>query len=622
MLSEGNFRDYFIKNRWVFWFFGIGLSVILLRVGYLQIVKGDKLHDFSQKNRIRKERVTALRGLIYDRKGLILADYRFRFDLVVVPQFIEDTERLFLFLSQILDRPTEELFRLYRKKKAGRPEFQPVVIASNVTQEMVAMVEVQKKFYAGLEVRMVPTRHYTDGHVFSNVVGYVSELTADEIRRGSEKGLMVGLGDLRGRRGVERLSDDKLRGKPGIAYIHVDAHGRRIENRAMVSSFRKWIKPRFAVQGLNVKTTVDSVIQNALFEAFGDFSGAGVVLEARTGKVRAMVSRPGYDSNTISEEWSKLISGKGHPLLNKAIQGVYPPGSVLKVIVALAGLHSKVVRSTFKVDCSGHYRLGRRVFHCWRKKGHGVLSLRNAIVQSCDVYFYRLGQMMGVDRLAETMRQFGFGRRTGLGLLRERSGLVPTKAWKKETLKKPWVAGETMSVSIGQGYVGVTPLQVATAVAAIVNGGKVLRPTLLESLANNNGREIWRSRPIVVRDLEIDPSHLALVKQAMVAVMQEPGGTGYSRRSAFIEMGGKTGTAQVRSFSKTRLFERCDQLPFENRHHAWFVGFWPVQEPRLVAAVIREHGCAGSRGALPIVRHVFEVAAQAHRQEETVAQDK
>lgn len=617
-IDQSNFSDYVLSNRWVRWFFATVFLIILMRVAYLQLFKGGRLYEFSQNNQLRREFVPALRGLIYDRHGKILADHGFRFDVIWISQYIQDKEKTIQFLSQHLGLTSSQIKDVLLKYQ-NFPKFLPVTLARNVPDEVVAAIETQKKFHDGIDLRMEPLRYYPHKDALAHVLGYVSQITPEELKQAQKtqsqkqvQSVQYRSGDLIGKKGLERAMEEDLRGEPGISVTHVDAHGHRLEGAYGLTSLWSKVENKDSVQGRHVKTTLDMDVQNALYSAFGGLPGAGVVLEVNTGKILAMASMPSYDPNNINENFNQIIKQPEHPLFNKAIQGIFPPGSTFKIIAALAGLEYGVIRPNETVGCTGMYQFGNRKYHCWQKEGHGVVNLNRAIVESCDVYFYHLAQRVGVERLSQFSKTLGFGEVLGIELQYERSGIVPTPEWKKNRFKQSWQEGETLSMAIGQGFLAVTPLQLAVAYAAVLNGGRVYRPYLVSEVLNYKQGALAVAQAQLIRDIGLTSQYVQWIQQAMVGVVEMPRGTGHGQRSRVIKFGGKTGTAQVRRFRKEQLFEKCEALPFDERHHGLFVGFWPVDQPKVVAVVVREHGCHGSSAALPVVRSVLEKVAQVY----------
>ncbi len=600
MLGQDSHNEYLRTNRWVLWLFGCLLVLLLFRLSVLQILKGDAFFHYSTKNQIRQEYVPALRGMLYDRHGHVLVDYRFRFDVVVVPQYLKQPEKVLKLLSTLLNQPMSTLKSDYLKKKKGKPRFQAIPIARDVSQEVVAQIEVQKKFYDGLDIQMTPMRHYPYGAVFSHVLGYVSEPTTADFRK-SKNHLMI-QGEELGRDGLERVADEQLRGTHGVQYIRVDAHGRRIEHAD--GSFMNWVRPVAATPGHTLHTTLDVDVQKTLYEGLKKHRGAGVVLEIHTGRVLGMVSTPNYNPNTLGMNWHTLSRKADYPLFNRVVQGVYPPGSTFKVFSALAALQEKIITPEHTITCKGSYQLGRKKFHCWKEGGHGKVDFEKAVLASCDVYFYHFSKVMAMDRLAMLARQFGMGRMLGIELLNENRGLIPDTKWKKKTYGERWQTGETLNVAIGQGYVSTTPLQLASAYATLLNGGTVFRPYLIEQERDVDGKLIRANGPKVIRRVQLDPGHIGLIVRGMIKAIETSDGTGFSYRDASLKIGGKTGTAQVRAFSPEDLYSSCESLPPKERHHGIFAGFWPTKHPKYITIVVKEHGCSGS-SAIPIAQAVF-----------------
>ena len=610
-IDQSNFEDYFLRNRWVRWLCGWVLLMIFFRIGYLQLFRGDQLYEFSQNNQLRREFMPAQRGLIYDRHGKILADHNIRFDVIWISQYIQDREKTIQFLSPYLEMTPDQIEDTLRKYR-NFPRFLPVTLARNVSDDVVAAIETHKKFYDGIDLRMEPLRYYPYKDRLAHVLGYVSQVNQAELKQTPLTHQKYRSGDLIGKKGLERAMESPLRGTPGVSVTHVDAHGHRLEGGYGVSSLWSKVENRDPVQGKHLKTTLDLDIQEKLFSAFEGHPGAGVVLEVHTGKILAMVSLPSYDPNNIGENFSDILKQPEHPLFNKGIQGTFPPGSTFKIIVALAGLEYGLVQPDEHVGCSGAYQFGNKKYHCWQKTGHGVVNLTRAIIESCDVYFYHLAQRIGVERLAQFSKSLGFGEVSGIELHYERPGVVPTPDWKKDRYKQLWQEGETLSFAIGQGFLSVTPLQLAVAYAAVLNGGKVYRPTLVSEILDHHGVPLTVVEPTLVRDVGLNPKYVEWIQQAMAGVVGTPQGTGYAYRSRNIQFGGKTGTAQVRRFRQEQLYEKCEALPFDERHHGLFVGFWPVDQPKVVVVVVREHGCHGSSSAVPVARAVLEKLSQVY----------
>lgn len=556
------------------------------RLYYLQIQETDKYKTLSEDNRIRLFPVMPDRGRILDKNGAVLADSTQRFQLWLDAGSKKQAEELLAALKEILAMPEEEIEALREKlKKAPR---EPLLIRDYLEWDALSAVEVRLPDLPGVQVETSHVRRYPLGGVAAHVVGYVGAVSKEE---------MAGSALYRhpnfriGKTGIEKALEIRLMGKPGVKRIEVDALGRRVQELSIEES----------IPGQATRLAIDAELQAFAMQKLAGKgglvreSGAAVVLDVATGGVLAMASVPAFDPNIMvrgmkTDEWQALIHDPDVPLNNKTLGVQYPPGSTFKLVTALAGLEAGVISQHTTHHCPGHYRFGNRLFHCWERKGHGTLDLPGAVAKSCNVYFYQVAQAVGVDRIAETARKLGLGEVTGIGLVGEKPGLIPDRAWKKKALKAPWYPGETLSVGIGQGYVLATPLQLAL-MAARIAGGKKLEPHLVQEERKNE-----------FPALEVSVANLGLLRYAMNRVVNTRGGIGYGVRipEEGYEMAGKTGTSQTHQ--KTYEF-----LPKERklRYHAVFVGYAPVQEPRYAVAVVIEHGGFGGQAAAPVARDLL-----------------
>ncbi|HTO06678.1 MAG TPA: penicillin-binding protein 2 [Myxococcota bacterium] len=574
--------------------------LLLTRLFYLQVVQGDVYRISAERNSVRTQRVDAPRGVITDRNGEVLVGSRPSFDVLVVPHETEDVPTTLSRIAGLTGRELETVRAGYGEPR-GRARFQPQRVAHDLDRDALARVEARLWALGGVLTQVTPVRGYRFGDSAAHLVGWLGEIGPDQLGRKEfqayRRGDIVGVG------GIEKLLDTDLRGRPGGRNLLVDAHGRELQ---LLSS----VEPE---PGRNVVLTIDHRLQEAAESALTRMdhkSGAVVALDPRTGEVLALVSHPAFDPNEFAigidpERWRELTSDPFRPLMNRALQGQYPPGSTYKVVTAIAGLEEKLVGPHSEVTCGGSFRLGRRTYRCWRPGGHGVVDLHTAIVQSCDVFFYKLGVDLGVDRLAYYARQLGLGARTGIDLSGEMTGLVPTQEWKERRDRTPWVEGDTVSLSIGQGMNLWTPLQLASAYAAIVNGGVRYRPHVLKRIEEPDGRIVKEIEPEVIGELAISPQTLATVRAGLVGVVQEPHGTGAVMKNlpGGVIAGGKTGTAQVVGLPAGARPDEED-VEHEDRDHAWFVTFVPADSPRLVVSVLVEHGGHGGSAAAPIARDV------------------
>ena len=568
-------------------------AILAFSYWYVQIARGDYYFELSENNRIRSVKLTAPRGYVLDRNGSVLVENEPAYSLQLYRREAKNVRASVDFVVGLLGLPADQVqARLERARRY--PEFVPIPIAENLTLEEVAEVEARALEHPEFAISVSQRRLYKRGNSAAHVLGYLAEATPDQIRASANA---YGLGDWIGQKGIESSYEKLLGGTNGERRVIVDSHAREIKEESRLES-----RP-----GQNLFLTIDRELQAIAEESFADKVGSAVALDPRTGEILALVSSPSYDPNwftrrVTSEEWSSLLSDANHPLQNRAIQNMYSPGSVIKIFLAYGALALGEVDPNARVFCPGYATFYGRTFRCHRKGGHGWVDLRNAIKVSCDVYFYNLGRRLGVDRIAEIAHAFGFGEPTGLDLAHEKAGLVPSEEWARTRRGARWYPSETISVAIGQGPVLVTPLQVARAVSGLIEGGRLPTPHLF--LASQDPRTGVRLRYDAPsrKSLELDPRRLALVKDGMWAVMNEPGGTAFGSRIPGLEAGGKTGTVQVAGRNAV-LRAGVDRSAIED--HAWFTAFAPMNDPKIVVVVFVEHGGHGGAAAAPIARRLL-----------------
>jgi penicillin-binding protein 2 len=569
-----------LRRRTAFLFFLVfaALGLLHLRLVDLQLVHGAQWRDLAENNRLRRLPLPGPRGWIYDRRGRVLAENVPSWELLLFPDEAENLDATGLFLAQagVTDVPT---FRdRIAERRVGR--MAPLVVGEALSWSQVAAIRSHQSDFPELTVVSRFRRHYPYGKLTSHIVGHLQPVSKEAVEAdpGLEPDTMVGA------TGIEVAEDAFISGRSGERWVMVSAVGRQL---GVVSE----VAPR---AGHDVGLTLDIGLQEAAAEALGDRSGAVVALDPRSGAVRVLYSAPSFDPTVFGgrlsrTDWLALQEDPLHPLQNRCLQGVYPPGSTIKPFLALGGLAEGLIDPEATVYCNGSVVLYGHRFRCWRRGGHGFVNLERAIAESCDVYFYLLGQRMGIEGMAKWLHRFGFGERTGVDLSFEASGLIGTPEWSRRVRGTPWYPGEAVSVSIGQGPVLATTIQLARAFAILANRGEAVTPHMVAARSG---------RPTLER---IDPDHLALVNNALAQVVHGP--TGTARRIGRLPMAGKTGTAQV-----VRLQEGldADELAQELRHHAWFVGWAPLDEPELVVAVIVEHGGDGGSMAAPVAARVVE----------------
>ena len=578
------------------------LGILLLRFWQLQILEAREWRRIAEENQIRYFPVLAERGLIRDRYGRLLVQNRHAFNISVIPADLKD--ETVIQLASYLDTTPADLRRNIAQNKRWSP-FVPVLLRVDITREQLARVAEHMRLLSGVHIEVEPLRDYPDGKMATHVLGYLSEVHAQELADPEYR--QYQMGGLIGREGIEREDESWIRGENGLDCKTVNAKGKKMSDDC--GQFE--IKNRKPVRGHTIELTLDANLQRLATDFFQGKSGAAVVLQVHTGEVLALVSAPSYDlatfvGKTSAEQWNSLASDPLRPLLNRAIAGQYPPGSVFKIILAAAALEEKVLTPTTEFSCSGTYPYGEHVFHCWKEHGHGRLSVEQAIVQSCDIFFYQVGQRLGIDRIAKYATRFGLGLPTGITLSGEKSGLIPTSTWKKQALGVDWYAGETLSCAIGQGYVLVTPLQAAFIPAFLGNGGQVLRPQLIRRVVDLNGKTIKELEPERLPSIPLSPATRDLLLKAVTGVVNDPHGTAYwSARSDKALIAGKTGTAQVTKLERYKDFPE-GEVPLEFRDHAWFVALAPADAPEIAVAVLVEHGGHGSSAAAPLAKQLVE----------------
>lgn len=583
-----------IKHRTVLLSFVVGaiFFVLLIRLWHLQILSADDYRSMSEDNRLRFVPVAASRGAIMDRNGAVMVSNQPSFSLAVIPQEVKDKELLLTQLASLLSLDRDELAERWEKGR-GKAKYFPVVLASNITRDQVEIVEENRLRLPGVEIEMKPVREYTNGVLASHLLGYIGEISEDELdRKDNEE---YNPGDYIGKNGVERAWEKVLHGSDGGRQLEVDARGRVLRT----------VSESYPTVGNSVVLTIDATVQKSAEDAFGQQAGAAVAMDVNSGEVLAFVSNPDFDPALFSakipaDKWKEYLEDKRRPLENKALTGQYPPGSTFKIITALAGLESGLVNESTSVSCTGAYRMGKTTFKCWNKHGHGTTNLKKSLRESCDVYYYRLGERLGVDRIAEMAKRFKLGAPLGIDLNHEKAGLIPTMAWKQKRFGKPWIPGETIPVSIGQGYVLMTPIQLASMIATVANEGTVYRPRLVKRIVDADGKTIREFAPERLGGIGVSANSIRLVKQGLFAVVNEPGGTGGAARIGSIKVAGKTGTSQV-----VKLGGSKNASLYQYRDHALFVAFAPYDKPEIAVAVVVEHGMHGGSAAAPIAGRIL-----------------
>lgn len=561
-------------------------TILLLRLTNMQILKGPYYEGLARNNRVRVVSIPAQRGKIFDRNHEVLADSRPAYNVMVIPEDIEKISDVSSKLSVLLDRDPKEI--VDKIKEAKRKPFSPVYIARDISFPQMAGIESRLFDLPGISIDTSNERDYLSKEVAPHVLGFLGEISRKQLSN-MKPGDGYSPGDLIGKSGVEFISENILRGVKGTRAFEVDALGRKM----------RVIDEQSPVSGEDVVLTVDKRLQLIAKQSLKGRAGAVVAINPFTGEILAMVSSPTYDPTIFltpmpSVMWNGIVNDPMHPLENRAIRGQYSPGSMYKVLIGALALTSKFITPGDKYFCPGKYTLGDSVFRCWRKEGHGSVGLVEALTVSCDVYFYNLGERLGINRISEFSSELGLGRATGIELKDEATGLVPTIEWKRRRFNQPWHKGESVITAIGQGFTLVTPLQVAKVMSGIVNGGKVLTPRILASTPQK-----------LEMNFNIGAEELDVIKKGLLAVVDSDRGTARAIKDPMFSIGGKTGTVQVVRGLFSKLPDEAD-LPYKMRDHAWFFGFSPVENPEILVVAIVEHGGHGASIAAPVVRDVIK----------------
>lgn len=571
-----------------------------MRIWYLQILKGQLFQEKSENNRVRMLSLPAFRGTIKDRNLETLVSIRPSFNLYVTPEDSKELPETLRWLGGHVEFDMHQVFQKIGETQA----FKQVLIKRDISRGEVAIVEENKMRLPGIEIKVEPLRDYVHGDMATHVLGYLGEISRAELESLNDPGYQQG--DFIGKGGLETIYETMLRGKKGYKEVEVDVSGRELK------TLRR-LPPK---SGNTLVLTLDLRIQKVLEEVMtgsesNPISGSVVVMQVHTGEILAITSKPSFDANLFAAgisvgDWKRLIEDELHPLQHRTISGQYPPGSTYKIVTALAGLEEETITPETTVFCPGYFRLGRGKYRCWKRGGHGTMNLHKALVQSCDVYFYTVGNRLGIDKLYKYAKMLGLGKYTGLKLMGEKRGLIPSAQWKLSSKNEPWLLGETISASIGQGFNLVTPLQQAKMMTTVANGGVSLKPYLVKKIIDPNGRVIKEFYSKVENKINISPESLQLVREALLGVVNEARGTGRRARLKDVKVSGKTGTAQVVKLKVTEDIKDENKIPYFFRDHAWFVAFAPYAKPKIAAAVLIEHGGHGGVSAAPVARKLME----------------
>ena len=588
------------------------------RLVSLQINEATKYKTLSDKNRFREWKLAPPRGLIKDFFNKEIASNEKVYQLHITPENSPDLENLFFRLKTILNLSDKRIFYLKRKIAKQKP-WEPIIVSDNLTWSEFSRINLFLHELQGVEPIVSVARVYPDTST-SHIIGYVSEASAKDLNQKKYLKDMSVTGLSVGKTGLEHKLDEDIIGKVGFQRYEVNAFGKRI----------KQIQVDPGQAGQSYRTTIDLEIQKFTSKLLADKAASVCVMDIYNGDIITLVSSPNYNPNAFvhgigKDDWEKLLANQKKPLNNKAIAGLYPPGSTIKTIVALSALENDVWNPKKVINCTGKTELYGEKFHCWKKKGHGYMSMRSAIQRSCDVYFYEVARLLGVDRLSETAKKFGLGSKVLDGFIEERSGVVPSTDWKRKFIGKSWYLGETLHSGIGQGYFQSTPLQLCLMTAQIANGGFKLYPKIIIGKNKNRLREFIKYKnenpneklplDLLVSNFDLQPlfrnqENINFVKDAMYAATNEAGGTSFRSRlkDKKFMFAGKTGSSQIKRFTELQreLEVKQEEIDYKDRDHALFVAFAPVSDPKYAISVVVEHGGTGSGAAAPIAKQVIK----------------
>ena len=567
-------------------FFGI----IIRQLWYLQVEQWEYYKELASKNRFRSVEIPAPRGILFDRYGRILVDNRPRFDLIATIEDVMESgspDREAELIAKILDRPEEEIYKKITDRISHLP-YEPSVILTDLTTEDVIKISEKQYLLPGIDLRILPVRHYVNEKSACHLLGYTGKISEGELERLKDQGYTIR--DEVGKTGAEATFEGYLRGVPGERQIQVNSFGH----------LDKIFGEKKPVKGFDVYLTLDLKIQKIIENAYQGRNGAAVVMEVDTGNVIAMISQPGFDPNMFatgnSEKIQNYFYAQSFPLLNRVISSEFAPGSIFKPLVALTALEKGYIKEGSSVFCNGIFKLGEMSFKCWKKWGHGETNVTRALEQSCNVFFYNMGKEMGYKPIYELGKEFGFGERTGIALTGEKTGILPCEDWKKKYFKnkdqQKWHLGDSINYAIGQGYVLVTPIQMARFAATLATGGIMPTPNILYKVVNNQGATVATYQPPPPRKIVVDQSNLDKVKIGMFNVIHAKYGTGRKAKVEGLHAAGKTGTAQVKSRKG-------------DTQNAWFICFAPFENPKISMAVMVEGGESGGEAAVPIAKQIL-----------------
>ena len=604
-------------------------SILLIgRLWYLQVNLGEELRHYSERNRVKETRIPAPRGLIFDRNNEVLVENLRGFEVTIFPQYVTDLEKTAEAVSKIVAIPTDKIVGKVQTSRKKNGPFRRVRIKENLTLDEVQRLKMLRLDHAGLDIERTIVRHYVLNENGAQLFGYVGEISRSKLDRYRTKfpQFTFEQGDIIGKNGLEQTWEQEIRGMDGISLVEVDARG-RLAPTADSPSFLN-MKNQEPLPGNNLILTIDKEVQKAAYESMlkehkGGVRIGSVVAMKSNGEILAWVVAPSFNPNEFStgiskELWGELSNDPYRPLRNKVIQEHFPPGSTLKPLIALAALQEKVISEDTIVYAPSQFKFGRRIYHDHSRAGHGNITVLQALERSSNVFFYKMGIGLGIEKMHDYLALFGLGVPTGIRIPNENSGNIPNEEWKKKVYGEAWQSGENLSTAIGQGYVLTTALQMAIAYNTIGLKGKVYKPFLLKKVISPDGQVLMENQANLLRDISkprangegpypdlfISEENFETVRKGMWRVANGSAGTARWWKVPGVEMAGKTGTSQVMSFSADQIYKDCYERPMKNRHHGVYVAFAPYENPEITVSVMIEHGCHGNMAGTPVARDI------------------
>ncbi|MDB9743505.1 penicillin-binding protein 2 [Pelagibacteraceae bacterium] len=636
MFSSGS-GNTIIKSKLIsrrMFLLSVGKAIVVVgvlgRLISLQINESKKYKTLSDKNRFREWKLAPERGVIKDYFNQDIASNRQVYQIHLIPENTNNINQIFFRLKSILKISDKRISSLKKRIIKQKP-WEPIIVSDNLDWSEFSRINLFLHELQGIEPVVSVARVYKDSSS-AHILGYVSQVSAKDLKNKKYLKEILVPGIAVGKTGLERRFDKEMIGKVGFQRYEVNAFGKRI----------KQILVNQGQAGKDYKTTLDLEVQKYTAEILGDKAASVCVMDIYNGDIISLVSSPSYDPNTFvhgvdRDYWNSLISNDRKPLTNKALSGLYPPGSTVKTLVALSALENKIVSPLKSVKCTGKIEMHGEKFHCWEKKGHGVVNMRSAIKRSCDVYFYEIARRLGVDKLSETAKKFGLGQKVLKNFSEERSGVVPNTSWKKKYIGENWYIGETLHTGIGQGYFQSTPIQLCLMTAQIANGGFEIKPKIIFDSKKNNLKEYLKFKKenpnqplpqkLLLSNLNLKPlfknqDNINIIKDAMYSSSNEPGGTSYRSRleDKRYMFAGKTGSSQIKRFTEEQREAEVKQenVPYKSRDHALFIAFAPVSDPKYAISVVVEHGGSGSKAAAPIAKKVIKKVLERHNLRQSI----